>query len=83
MPRRPRGTVSDPLTALTWPGEFAAAIGTRGLAEEVRDVLSRVAERDVDLDVLADHDPERAAQWARAGRVHRHLPRRPGRPRCR
>ncbi len=58
-----RGTVGDPLTALDWPTEFAAAVGTRGLAEEVRDVLSRVAERDVDLHVLAKLDPERAEQW--------------------
>ncbi|MGQ0465033.1 MAG: ATP-dependent helicase [Sporichthyaceae bacterium] len=58
-----RGTVGDPLTALEWPAEIAAAIGTRGLAEEVRDVLSRVAERGVDLHALAHHDPERAEQW--------------------
>lgn len=58
-----RGTVGDPLTALEWPTELAAAIGTRGLAEEVRYVLSRVAERGVDLHALAHYDPERAEQW--------------------
>lgn len=58
-----RGTVGDPLTALDWPAEIAVAVGTRGLAEEVRDVLSRVAERDVDLHALAGYDPDRAAQW--------------------
>ncbi|MGQ0842926.1 MAG: ATP-dependent helicase [Sporichthyaceae bacterium] len=58
-----RGTVGDPRTALAWPPELAAAVGTRGLAEEVRDVLSRVAERDVDLHALAECDPDNAAQW--------------------
>jgi superfamily I DNA/RNA helicase/RecB family exonuclease len=58
-----RGTLADPLTAIDWPEEFRAALGTRGLAEEVRDVLSRVAERDVDLYELAELDPERADRW--------------------
>ncbi|MGQ0625162.1 MAG: ATP-dependent helicase [Sporichthyaceae bacterium] len=36
-----------------WPGALRVGVGTRGLAAEVRDVLSRACERDIDLSALA------------------------------
>jgi superfamily I DNA/RNA helicase/RecB family exonuclease len=58
------GSVAEDLTRLAWPAEIAGAIGTRGLAEEVRDVLARVAARDVDLARIAAADPPRTARWS-------------------
>jgi superfamily I DNA/RNA helicase/RecB family exonuclease len=62
------GSVAENLTRLPWPAEIAGAIGTRGLAEEVRDVLARVAARDVDLTDVAAADPGRAARWSALAR---------------
>jgi len=57
------GTVSDPLTRISWPDQIAAAVGTRGLTEEVRDVLARVDERGLDLRRLAALEPGKGEQW--------------------
>ena len=57
-----RGTAAD---GRRWPPTIARCLDTRGLAEEVRDVLARVGERDVDLRRLATaaDDPEDAEIW--------------------
>jgi superfamily I DNA/RNA helicase/RecB family exonuclease len=49
---------------IRWPAEIAAALGTRGLADEVAAVLARIAERDVELRALADLDPAGAQRWS-------------------
>ncbi len=51
-----------------WPETIARCLNTRGLAEEVRDVLARVGERDIDLARLAAEagaggSAETAAVW--------------------
>ncbi|MBA3744945.1 ATP-dependent helicase, partial [Sporichthya sp.] len=51
-----------------WPDPIARCLNTRGLAEEVRDVLARVGERDIDLRRLAagpdgPSEDETAAVW--------------------
>ena len=51
-----------------WPETIARCLGTRGLAEEVRAVLARVGEREIDLarlaaDAAGSGDHETAAVW--------------------
>ncbi|GAA0627598.1 ATP-dependent DNA helicase [Sporichthya brevicatena] len=56
-----RGTVVD---GRPWPATIARCLDTRGLAEEVRDVLARVGERGIDLRRVAEFaDAEDAAVW--------------------
>ncbi len=57
-----RGTGAD---SRPWPAMIARCLDTRGLAEEVRDVLARVGERDIDLRRVAAvaGDEEGAAVW--------------------
>ncbi|HVE27377.1 MAG TPA: UvrD-helicase domain-containing protein, partial [Sporichthya sp.] len=52
-------------SARSWPETIRRCLGTRGLAEEVRDVLARVGERDIDLRRLAAEaqDAEAGAVW--------------------
>jgi superfamily I DNA/RNA helicase/RecB family exonuclease len=48
-----------------WPAQVAACLTTRGLAEEVRDVIARSRERDVDLRRLAAAtEGEQRGTWA-------------------
>ncbi|HEX3610470.1 MAG TPA: ATP-dependent DNA helicase [Sporichthyaceae bacterium] len=58
-----RGSTRTP-AAIDWPEEIAAALGTRGLADEVEAVLARIAERDVELRALVEADPAGAARWS-------------------
>ncbi|HUR73218.1 MAG TPA: UvrD-helicase domain-containing protein, partial [Sporichthya sp.] len=61
-----RGTALD---GRPWPAMIARCLDTRGLAEEVRDVLARVGERDVDLRRVAAtaDDLETAEVWRALG----------------
>src|SRR5688500_1958862 len=58
-----------------WPRTVAACLGTRGLAEEVRDVIARSRERDVDLRrIAAAAAGEQRSTWtALAGFVREYL----------
>jgi superfamily I DNA/RNA helicase/RecB family exonuclease len=58
-----------------WPRTVAACLNTRGLAEEVRDVIARSRERDVDLlELAAASEGEAAEIWrALSGFVEEYL----------
>jgi superfamily I DNA/RNA helicase len=59
-----RGTAGE-----RWPRTVAACLATRGLAEEVRDVIARSRERDVDLRrIAAAAGGEQRATWAALAR---------------
>ncbi len=58
-----QGSTRTP-AAIDWPAEITAALGTRGLADEVEAVLARIAERDVELRALVEADPTGAARWS-------------------
>jgi superfamily I DNA/RNA helicase/RecB family exonuclease len=58
-----RGTLGR-AAPIRWPAEVEAALGTRGLADEVAAVLARIAERDVELRALVEVDPAGAERWS-------------------
>jgi superfamily I DNA/RNA helicase/RecB family exonuclease len=66
------GEIADGLNGSTWPVELRAALGTAGFAAELRELLTRCAERGVDPQQL-----ERVGrlsgrpEWAAAGRFAR------------
>lgn len=58
--------------ALDWPPSLREALKTRGFAEEVRDFLSRAAERGLDGDRLVALGRQHGrSDWVAAGRFHR------------